>query len=55
MSETLNPKQTAQFLGVTVATSSRWDREEKISPAFNTAGGHRRYTIQQIQQFKERK
>jgi len=38
----------AQFLGVCVKTVRRWEKRKKIS-CFRTKGGHRRFTIQELE------
>ena len=37
--------KAAKIMGVSTTTMRRWDKEKKLSPAFRTKGGHRRYQI----------
>lgn len=43
--------KAARFLGVTVATLRRWDKAGELKPGIRTAGGHRRYSGEQLLQF----
>lgn len=55
MSQMYKPKAAAAELGVRVETLRRWDREGKLRPAIKTAGGHRRYSQEQIDQLRSQK
>ncbi len=46
----LSISQFASALGVSVVTIRRWCRSEKISEAFRTPGGHRRFSAAQLRQ-----
>lgn len=39
----------ATILGVSISTMRRWDLEGFLLPKFRTAGGHRRYALQDIE------
>lgn len=41
----------AHELGVSIATLRRWDNSGKIR-AFRTAGGHRRYPVEEIRRIR---
>ena len=41
----------ASILSVCVRTLRRWDKRGKLKPAFRTAGGHRRYSLEDIRRF----
>lgn len=40
--------QAAEKLGVTVSTVHRYERSGVLSPAFRTAGNHRRYKLSDV-------
>jgi len=42
---------TSRFLGVSISTLRRWDKEKKLIPAFKTPGHHRRYNINRLKEF----
>ena len=52
MKITLTAAQVAKFLGVTVKTVQRWDREGRLTPAGRTATNRRCYTEEQIARFR---
>ncbi len=39
----------AMILGVSISTMRRWDAEGFLLPKFRTAGGHRRYALQDVE------
>jgi putative resolvase len=39
----------AMILGVSISTMRRWDAEGFLLPKFRTAGGHRRYSLQDVE------
>ncbi len=43
--------KVARIVGVACSTLRRWDRDEKLLPAFRTPGGHRRYSLTAILAF----
>ena len=42
--------QAAILIGVAVSTLRRWEADDKFRSAFRTKGGHRRYSLQEIEQ-----
>lgn len=42
--------QASDLLGVAVSTLRRWEQEGRLRPAFRTCGGHRRYSLLQLNQ-----
>ena len=40
--------QAAVFLGVAVVTLRRWEKNGRLSPAWRTPGGHRRYSMDHL-------
>ena len=51
MENTINVKKAAEFLGVTVKTMQRWEREKRLVPIGRTSSNRRVYTLSQIQAF----
>ena len=49
--EMLSASNAADIIGVTTQTMARYEKEGKLIPAHRTAGGHRRYTLRQIEEF----
>jgi excisionase family DNA binding protein len=41
--------KAAALLGVSISTLRRWETEGYLSPAYRTAGGHRRYALSQLE------
>ncbi|MCL4353135.1 MerR family DNA-binding transcriptional regulator [Patescibacteria group bacterium] len=50
-SRIINISEAARLLGISTKTLRRWEREGKIIPS-RTAGGQRRYTLNQIENFR---
>lgn len=50
MSKLLKMKEAAQYLNVSQDCLRKWDRENKLSP-LRTAGGHRRYSTDALDEF----
>lgn len=42
----------AHYLGVSVVTLRRWDREGVLRPSWRTPGGHRRYNLSDLRSFQ---
>lgn len=42
----------ARYLGVSVVTLRRWDREGVLRPSWRTPGGHRRYNLSDLRSFQ---
>ena len=51
METMINIQKASKLLGVTVKTLKIWDGENKLKPAYRTAGGHRRYRLSDIEAF----
>jgi len=49
MQNLLKIKEAAQYLAISVSTLRHWDKIGKLI-ARRTLGGHRRYTIEQIEE-----
>ena len=47
----LNSKTVAEILGVNISTLKRWTDNDKLSFT-KTAGGHRKFTMQNIRDFR---
>ena len=43
--------KVASIMGVACSTLRRWDKREKMLPAFRTPGGHRRYRLAAVLAF----
>ena len=41
--------QAALLVGVAISTLRRWEAEERFFPTFRTKGGHRRYSLSEIE------
>ncbi len=50
----LNTEQAAEMLGVCTRTMERWRSDRTFSPVMRTVGGHSRYTVKQINDFKKK-
>ena len=50
MGKLLSIKETAEYLNVSQDTLRKWDRANKLKP-LNTAGGHRRYDMDALDEF----
>lgn len=44
----LSISQTAHYIGVSIPTLRRWDRDDIFTPDSRTAGNHRRYSMAQV-------
>ena len=42
--------EIADCIGVSTSTIRRWEKEAQMSPSFRTKDGHRRYSIQKVQE-----
>ncbi|WOF81902.1 IS607 family transposase (plasmid) [Pseudomonas sp. FeN3W] len=42
--------QASELLGVAVSTLRRWENEGRLRPSFRTCGGHRRYSLLELNQ-----
>ena len=51
MDKMLSACEAAKMLGVTNLTLKRWDAEGKFKASFRTAGGHKRYSLLEIEEF----
>lgn len=51
MESTFGIGHAATFLGITVKTLQRWEREGRLIPAARTASNRRRYTESQLRTF----
>ncbi len=40
--------KAAAFIGVSISTLRRWEKERKLLPAIRTLGGHRRYDLSKL-------
>ncbi|MGB2895113.1 MAG: helix-turn-helix domain-containing protein [Anaerolineales bacterium] len=49
----LNARQAAEYLGISLSTLRRIEREGSLIP-FRTPGGHRRYRINMLDEYLER-
>jgi len=49
----LNARQAAEYLGISLSTLRRIEREGNLVP-FRTPGGHRRYRINMLDEYLER-
>jgi DNA-binding transcriptional MerR regulator len=49
LSDCLNIKQAAEFLGVTPKTLRNWDREGKLRPMRHPINGYRLYPVDELQ------
>ena len=47
----LSISAASSYLGVSISTLRRWDREGYFAPDYVTLGGHRRYSISSLKQF----
>ena len=54
MEELLSPRETSKILGVCVMTLRNWEREGKLKSS-RTAGGHRRYKLEDIKNIQKGK
>ena len=48
----LTAREAADYLGISVATLSRMDKERQLVP-FRTPGGHRRYSLTMLDEYLE--
>ena len=48
----LNARQAAEYLGISLSTLGRVEREGNLIP-FRTPGGHRRYRINMLDEYLE--
>ena len=49
----LTAREAADYLGISVATLNRMDKEGELVP-FRTLGGHRRYSLTMLDEYLER-
>jgi excisionase family DNA binding protein len=47
--EVLTPAEVARMLRVNSKTVGRWEKDRKLTPAYRTPGGHRRYYADEIE------
>ena len=52
MQFTVSIGRAAKLLGVSVVTMRRWDKNDVITPAYRTAGNHRRYRLSDIRRLR---
>ena len=52
MQITVSIGRAAMLLGVSVVTMRRWDKNDVITPAYRTAGNHRRYRLSDIRRLR---
>jgi putative resolvase len=52
MQMTVSIGRAATLLGVSVVTMRRWDKNDVITPAYRTAGNHRRYRLSDIRRLR---
>ena len=43
--------KAAGFLGVSISTLRRWEKNCKLNSTFKTSGGHRRYSLAELKIF----
>jgi excisionase family DNA binding protein len=48
----LRAKEAAEYLGVSLVTLRRMERQGALSP-YRTPGGHRRYSVQMLEDYLE--
>ena len=51
MSKLVDIKEASDLLGVNTKTLRRWDNEGKLKAKYRTAGGHRRYNVDDIDEY----
>lgn len=54
MSAPLNTRDFASACGVVPETIREWVRLEHLAPAWRTPGGHLRFTVEQVEEIKQR-
>ena len=47
----LSVGEAATFLGVSVSTLRRWDKDRVLAPSYRAPGGHRRYSLRDLSTF----
>lgn len=52
INQLLNARQAAEYLGISLSTLRRVEREGNLVP-FRTPGGHRRYRINMLDEYLE--
>ncbi len=50
----MTARQAAGYLGVSLVTLRKMEREEELVP-FRTPGGHRRYSLEMLEEYVESK
>jgi excisionase family DNA binding protein len=48
----LRAKEAAEYLGVSLVTLRRMERQGALSP-YRTPGGHRRYSVEMLEEYLE--
>ena len=51
MGRLIDIKEASKLLGVNAKTLRRWDNEGELKPQYRTAGGHRRYNTDDINEY----
>lgn len=51
MSKIINISKVSELTGVSIKTLKIWDNEGKLNCAYKTAGGHRRYRLEDIEDY----
>ena len=51
----LTVNEAAQYLGVATKTLRRWDQDGLLLPDGRTAGRHRRYSVRQLDEFRDKR
>jgi putative resolvase len=54
MDKMMSIQKVSKMIGVTVKTLKLWDREGKLKAKIRTVGGHRRYSLSDIESFLNR-
>ena len=55
MNEYCSIGQAAKQLGLSITTLRRWEKQQKLIPAFRTFGNHRRYKLLDIIKLNQQK
>jgi len=51
MGKMISISQVSELIGVTIKTLKIWDNEGKLKAKFKTSGGHRRYNIDDVEEY----